>query len=115
MRERGSIARCGVLLACLIAGGCQGKDPALSEANYRQKFDRVEAEYRQRPGELRASDVEAILGPGEAIQAGHADLAATPPDVAKGALTWSRWACGNEALVLGFADGRVSSVGRLRR
>ena len=115
MRERGSVAWSCVLLACLIAGGCEGNKSVLSEANYRQKFNQVEAKYREQPGELLASDVEAILGPGEAIQAGHADLAAAPPDVAKGALKWSRWDCGNEALVVGFADGRVSSVGRVRR
>jgi hypothetical protein len=86
----------------------------LTAANYRQKFDRVEAEYRARPGDLSAGEVEAILGPGEAIPAEHPDLASSPA-VPRIGSRWTRWACGNEALLLGSMDGRVSSVGRLRR
>jgi hypothetical protein len=106
---------CGTVLACLILGGCQKPNTALSAANYRQKFDEVEAATRARPGALAPPDIEAILGAGEAISAGDGDLANPPPGVTTGDLSWSRWAFRNEVLLVGFADGRVASVVRLRR
>jgi hypothetical protein len=87
----------------------------LSAANYRQRFDQLEAATRERPGELGPADVEAILGPGQSIPAGHADLASSPPGVTTGNMKWSRWAFQNEVLLVGFADSRVASVVRLRR
>ena len=106
---------CGIVLTCLIVGGCQKPNTVLSGANYRQKFDEVEAGNRARPGDLAPRDIEAILGPGEAISAGDADLANAPPGVTTGAQKWSRWSFRNEVLLVGFADGRVASVVRLRR
>jgi hypothetical protein len=87
----------------------------LSAGSYRLKFDQVEAANRERPGELLPGDVEAILGPGESIPAGHADLANPPPGVTVGDLVWSRWACQSEVLLVGFADRRAACVVRLRR
>ena len=105
----------GIVLACLILGGCQKPNTVLSAANYRQKFDEVEAATRAQPGDLAPHDIEAILGPGEAISAGDADLANPPPGVTTGDLSWSRWGFQNVVLLVGFADGRVASVVRLRR
>ena len=106
---------CGIVLTCLIVGGCQKPNTVLSAANYRQKFDEVEAGNRARPGDLAPRDIEAILGPGEAISAGDADLANPPPGVTTGAQKWSRWSYRNEVLLVGFTEGRVASVVRLRR
>jgi hypothetical protein len=119
MRGMGPWAWCGIVLACLIAGGChkskQKSNRALSASNYRQKFDQVEAAYRARPGELGPGDIEAILGLGEPVPAGHGDLASPPPGVAVAAMSWSRWAYRNEVLLVGFADSRAGAVLRLRR
>jgi hypothetical protein len=106
---------CGVVLACLIAGGCQKSNSVLSAANYRQKFDQVEVANRARPGELGPGDVEAILGPGESVRPGHGDLANPPPGVTAAEMSWSRWAFQNEVLLVGFVDSRVGAVVRLRR
>jgi hypothetical protein len=106
---------CGIVLACLIVGGCQKPNTVLTAANYRQKFDEVESANQARPGDLAPRDLEAILGPGEAIAAADADLANPPPGVRTGELSWSRWAFQNEVLLVGFAESRVASVVRLRR
>jgi hypothetical protein len=106
---------CGIVLACLIFGGCQKPNSALSAANYQQKFSEVEAANQARPGNLAPRDIEAILGPGEAISAGDSDLANPPPGLTTAGLKWSRWAHGNEILLVGFADSHVASVVRLRR
>jgi hypothetical protein len=115
MRAKGSRRWCGIVLLCVIAGGCQQQNAVLSAVNYRQKFDQVEAANRARPGDLALSDIETILGPGESILAGDADLANAPPGVTTGDLRWWRWAFGNEVLLAGFADSRAACVVRLRR
>jgi hypothetical protein len=105
----------GIALVLLIAAGCQRHNSVLSSANYKQKFDEVEATNSARPGDLVSRDIEAIVGPGESIQAGDPDLANAPPGVTPSDMAWSRWAIQNEVLLVGYANGYVASVVRLRR
>lgn len=105
----------GVILASLIAGGCQQQNTVLSQANYKQKFDQVESDYHAKPGELKLGDCEAVLGLGESITAGHTDLVNAPPGIMNANLKWSRWEYQNEVLLVGFADNRAATMVRLRR
>jgi hypothetical protein len=100
---------------CLMVGGCEKPNSVLLASNYQEKFDEVEAANKAWPGALAPPDIEAILGPGDAITAGDPDLASSPPGMLIGGLKWLRWAFRNEVLLVGFADGRVASVVRLRR
>ena len=115
MSAKGCRLWCALVLTGLMMSGCQKPNTVLSAANYRQKFDEVESANQARPGDLAPSDIEAILGPGEAISATDSDLANPPPGVTTGAFNWSRWAFHNEILLVGFADSRVAVVTRLRR
>jgi hypothetical protein len=117
MRVKRSRSCCGIVLACLIVGGCQKPNTVLTAANYRLRFDQAEDANRQRPGELGPNDLAALLGPGELVRTGDADLASMPslPGVAAGNLKWVRWGYLNEVLLVGFIDDRVSMIGRLRR
>jgi hypothetical protein len=117
MRVKSSWFCGGIVLACLIVGGCQKSKTVLTAANYRLRFDQAEDANRQRPGELSPNDLAALLGPGELVPAGDADLASMPslPGVVPSSLKWVRWACLNEVLLVGFIDDRVSIIGRLRR
>jgi len=104
-----------IAMVLLIAGGCQKQNSVLSNANYKQKFDDVESANSASPGDLVPRDVEAIVGPGESIQPGDSDLASAPPGVTTSDMAWSRWAFQNEVLLVGYANGHVASVVRLRR
>jgi hypothetical protein len=115
MRAKTSPILCAISLACIVLGGCQKQKTVLSADNFRQKFDQVEAANQARPGDLAPRDIEAILGPGESISAQDSDLANPPPGVLTGDMKWSRWACQNEILLVGYADTHVASVVRLRR
>lgn len=96
--------------------GCgRVNNTVLTEANYIQRFDQIEAISREQAGELKVGDLPALLGPGETVTADHPDLAGGPPGVAQAARTWSRWERGHEVLLIGSKDERVTSVVRLRR
>jgi hypothetical protein len=102
------------VLVGLLAAGCAERNTTLTAANFRAKFDEVEAAYRERPGRLMRADVEGILGPGETVAADDPELATLPP-VADAALAWTRWPLA-EVLLVGYApDGRAATVVRVKR
>ena len=115
MDMKASRNRCRIVLLCLMIGGCEKPNAVLTAANFQDKFNEVESTNRTWPGVLTLSDIEEILGFGAAISVSDPDLANSPPGLTTGGQTWSRWAFRNEVLLVGFANGHVSSVVRLRR
>ena len=87
----------------------------LASDNCKALFDRVETGQRARPGEFTRDDLESLLGPGESIDAKHPDLASAPGADDRAPLTWVRWGFANEVLLVGFANGKLSAVVRLKR